>query len=147
MSGRRVLTLLIWSFVLAGGPRCVFAQERPYFVTYDQYLEEAGHFEVGLSNTSGIPKNGNSPYHAPWVELEYCVSGWWTTELYLEGVATNRDGSAFGGWRWENRFRPLRGEHRFNPVLYIEYENINEASRIQKEIVGSGGIEYEPIVE
>ena len=42
----------------------------------------------------------------------------------------------FTGWRIENRFRPLRGEHRINPVLYVEYENINEASRIQKEIVG-----------
>src|SRR6266571_8382586 len=28
-------------------------------------------------------------------------------------------------------------EHRINPVLYLEYEGINEASRIQKEIVGN----------
>jgi hypothetical protein len=31
--------------------------------------------------------------------------------------------------------------------LYIEYESTNEASRIQKEIVGSGGIEYESIAD
>src|SRR5205807_2976853 len=36
-----------------------------------------------------------------------------------------------------NRFRPLAREHWINPVLYLEYENINEASRIRKEIVGA----------
>jgi hypothetical protein len=30
----------------------------------------------------------------------------------------------------------LNGEHQINPVLYFEYENINEASRIQKEVLG-----------
>src|SRR5439155_11642843 len=34
-----------------------------------------------------------------------------------------------------------------NPVLYVEYERINEASRIQKEIVGSGGLQAEPFAE
>jgi hypothetical protein len=32
-------------------------------------------------------------------------------------------------------------------VLYLEYERINEASRIQKEIVGSGRLHFEPIAE
>jgi hypothetical protein len=123
------------------------AQESAYFVTYDHYLEESGNIEIGLATTTGIPKNNQSPYHAPWLELEYGVSGWWTTELYLEGVASHRDGSGPTGWRWENRFRPFRGEHRINPVLYVEFEDINEGSRIQKEIVGSGGIKYEPIAQ
>jgi hypothetical protein len=39
----------------------------------------------------------------------------------------------------------LKEEHRLNPVLYVEYESINEASRIQKEIVGSGALAFEPI--
>jgi hypothetical protein len=121
------------------------AQGRPYFVTYTHYLEEPGNLEIALANTTGIPKNDRSVYHAPWLELEYGFTGWWTAEMYLEGVTTRRDGNGFTGWRWENRFRPLRGERRVNPVLYIEYESINEASRIQKEIIGSGGIAYEPI--
>jgi hypothetical protein len=121
------------------------AQERPYFVTYTHYLEEPGNLEVALANTTGVPKNDHAVYNAPWLELEYGVTGWWTAELYIEAVTTTRDGSGFTGWRWENRFRPLRGEHRVNPVLYVEYESINEASRIQKEIVGSGGTAYEPV--
>lgn len=147
---RRLLVsavFILTSLAIAGAATPARAQERAYFVTYDHYLEEPGNVEVGLALTTGIPKGNHSVYHAPWVELEYGVSGWWTTELYLEGVTTTRDGSGMTGWRWENRFRPFRSEHRINPVLYVEYENINEASRIQKEIVGSGGLHYEPIGE
>lgn len=41
----------------------------------------------------------------------------------------------------------MKSEHRINPVIYIEYENINEASRIQKEIVGSGPLHFGPVSE
>jgi hypothetical protein len=131
----------------AGGASSAFAQEPAYFVTYTHYLEEHGDLEIAVVSTTGIPKAGNSTYTAPWLELEYGVKGWWTSELYLEGVTTRHDGSGFTGWRWENRFRPLKGEHRITPVLYVEYESINEASRIQKEIVGSGGLTFEPIAD
>ncbi len=123
------------------------AQERPYFVTYDHYLEERRSLEIAVATTTGVPKRDQHKYTAPWLELEYGVTGWWTSELYLEGVTTRGDGHAFTGWRFENRFRPLKSEHRLNPVLYVEYENINEASRIQKEIVGAGSVEFEPIDE
>jgi hypothetical protein len=122
------------------------AQERAYFVTYDHYLEEAGALEISIASTTGMPRAGNAAYTAPWLEIEYGVTGWWTTETYLEGVAGG-DGSAFTGWRWENRFRPLSGEHRVTPVLYFEYENVNEASRIQTAVVSRGALEFEPIAE
>jgi hypothetical protein len=133
--------------LLTAVARPAVAQERAYFVTYDHYLEEPGNLEVAVAATTGIPKNGQSAYTAPWLELEYGLTGWWTAELYLEGVTTSRDGAGFSGWRWENRFRPLKGEHRLNPVFYVEYESINEASRIQKEIVGSGSLPFEPIAD
>jgi hypothetical protein len=123
------------------------AQERAYFVTYDHYLEEPGNLEIAVASTTGVPRGDNRGYWAPWLELEYGITGWWTAELYLEGVTTRGDGSGFTGWRWENRFRPLKGEHKMNPVLYVEYERINEASRIQKEIVGSGSLPFEPIAD
>ena len=133
--------------VLAAFAPPTLAQDRAYFVTYDHYLEEPRHLEIAIASTTGIPKNGHAAYTAPWLELEYGFTGWWTGELYLEGVTTRGDGHAFTGWRFENRFRPLKGEHAVNPVLYVEYESINEASRIQKEIVGAGGIPFEPIGE
>jgi hypothetical protein len=137
---RLILTILLCT-------TSAFAQERPYFVTYDHYLEERGNLEIAIATTTGFPKEGDSAYTAPWLELEYGVTGWWTAELYVEGVTTRHDGSGFTGWRGENRFRPLKSEHRFNPVIYFEYEHINEASRIQKEIVGNGGLPFEPISE
>lgn len=113
------------------------AQERPYFVTYGDRLERPGELEVSVLTTIGDVRESPN-YVAPWIEVEYGVTRRWTTEVYLEGVTIHKDASAFTGWRWENRFRPLAGEHFLNPVLYLEYENVNDASRIQKEIVGEG---------
>lgn len=135
-----VLVFTVWSAAAS-------AQDRAYFVTYDHYLEERGNLEVAAATTIGAPKHGQRAYAAPWMEFEYGVTGWWTTELYLEGVSVGGDGRAFTGWRFENRFRPFKSERRINPVVYVEYERINEASRIQKEIVGSGTLHFEPIDE
>src|SRR2546428_1515082 len=112
-------------------------QESPYFVTYDHHLEEPGNLEIETSSTVGVPRAGQHWFFAPYLELEYGVTGRWTSELYLEGQSTAGDSTIFTGWRIENRFRPLAREHWINPVLYLEYENINEASRIRKEIVGA----------
>jgi hypothetical protein len=119
------------------------AQEAPYFVTYDHHLEEPGNLEIETSTTSGIPRSGQQSFIAPYTEIEYGVTGRWTSELYLEGQATPGDSAVFTGWRIENRFRPLKREHGINPVLYLEYENVNEASRILKEIEGHSEISSE----
>ena len=144
MSSARAINWFALAVLLTALP--AQAQERAYFVTYDHYLEEPGNLEIAVATTTGFPREGRG-YAAPWLELEYGLNGWWTTELYLEGVTTSADGSAFAGWRWENRFRPLAGEHRVTPVVYLEYENITEASRIQKEIVGSGPLSLESIAD
>jgi hypothetical protein len=118
--------------------------EHPYFVTYDHSLEEPHKLEVGVADTTGIPKSDRPTYTAPWLELEYGVTNWWASELYLEGVAA-QDGSGFTGWRWENRFRPFAERARLNPVLYVEYEQTSEASRIQTEVAGTGDLSDDPL--
>ncbi|MBZ5656662.1 MAG: hypothetical protein LAO56_15450 [Acidobacteriia bacterium] len=123
-------------FLLASAASFARAQEAPYFVTYDHHLEEPGNLEVETSSTLGIPRSGQRLFFAPYAEIEYGVAGRWTTELYFEGQSTSGDSAVFTGWRLENRFRPLKREHWINPVLYLEYEGVNEATRIQKEIVG-----------
>jgi len=129
-------TLLILFVIAIFGS--VRAQESPYFVTYDHHLEEPGNLELEIYTTSGIPRSGQAAYVAPYMEIEYGVTGRWTSELYLEGQGTVGDSAVFTGWRLENRFRPLKREHWINPVLYLEYERTSEATRIQKEIVGGG---------
>jgi hypothetical protein len=114
------------------------AQESPFFVTYTHHMEEPGNLEIETSSTTGVPRNGQQFYFAPYMELEYGVTVRWTSEFYLEGQSTAGDSTVFTGWRWENRYKPLDREHWINPVLYLEYEDLNEASRIQKEVEGSG---------
>lgn len=124
-------------FLLALFPAgSAIAQEAPYFVTYDHHLEEPGNLEIETSSTIGIPRTGQQLTFAPYGEFEYGVTARWTAELYLEGQTTSGDSAVFTGWRLENRFRPLKREHLINPVLYLEYEGVNEASAIVKEVEG-----------
>jgi hypothetical protein len=132
MVARGVIGLLL---MIGFMPVRASAQESPYIVTYDHYLEEPGNLEVEYFSTFGTQRGGND-FHSYWLELEYGVKAWWTTELYLDGQTTAHDSTIFTGFRWENRIRPLQREHFINPVLYVEYEQINEADKIVKEVEG-----------
>ena len=124
------------TFVLAMVfPRLVRAQERPYIVTYDQFLEEQRNLEIEYFSTYGTQRGGND-FHSYWLEFEYGATAWWTTELYLDAQTTFHDSTVATGFRWENRFRPLKREYFINPVLYVEYEHINGADKILKELEG-----------
>ena len=111
------------------------AQENPYIVAYDHNLEEPGSLEVEYFSTFGTQRGGPG-FHAFWGEFEYGATAWWTTEFYLDGQTTFDQSTLFTGFRWENRVRPLKREHFINPVLYVEFEDINEADKILKEIEG-----------
>jgi hypothetical protein len=115
------------------------AQDWPYFVAYSSDLEEPGNLEIELKSTAATPKYGNF-FFGETMELEYGAKGYWTTELYLSGQATSNDSTIFTGFRWENRFRPLPHEHFINPVLYVEYENVNRADRSLLEVTGHDSI-------
>ena len=115
--------------------RVARAQESPYIVTYDHYLEEPGNLEVEYFSTLGTQRGGNG-FHSYWVEIEYGAKAWWTTEAYVNGQSTFGDSTVFTGFKWENRIRPLQREHFVNPMLYIEYEQINEADKTIKEVEG-----------
>ncbi len=115
------------------------AQERPYFVTYSHALEEPGSLEIALKGTAGSPA-GARAFGGGALELEYGATGWWTTELYLTGQTTAKESTVFTGFRWENRVRPLLREHWVNPVIYVEFEDINGADRSLLEVVGHDGV-------
>ena len=115
--------------------RSLKAQESPYFVAYDHYLEEPGNLEVEYFSTFGTQRGGNN-FHSYWTEFEYGVTGWWTTEFYLDAQTTFHDSTVYSGFKWENRFRPLQREHWINPILYLEYEDVNGTDKTIKEVVG-----------
>lgn len=132
----RELWVLCW--VLTCGVPLVWAGEGPYFVTYTHQMEEQGNLEIENRSVLGKPDGGHR-FLGSALEFEYGVLGWWTSEVYLDGQATSSDSTLFTGFRWENRFRLTKQEHRINPVLYLEFENINGADRTLLEVVGHDG--------
>jgi hypothetical protein len=133
-----MLAAFVALIALLGMPARAAAQENPYIVAYDHYMEEPGSLEVEYFSTFGTQRGGND-FHAFWMEFEYGATAWWTTEVYVDGQTTFHDSTLFTGFRWENRFRPLKHEHFINPVIYIEYEHISGADKILKEIEGHDG--------
>ncbi len=123
--------------LLALFPARSSAQEN-YFITYSHQMEEPGNLEIATKSVAGFPKQAHS-FWGEAVELEYGVKTCWTTELYLDGQTTSGESTVFTGYRWENRFRPLLREHWINPVLYVEFENINGADKALLEVVGHDG--------
>jgi len=135
----RPVWLVLAALVFAATVKTARAQEPPYFVTYSQVLEEPGNLEIAQKGLTGSPKDANAFYSAT-LELEYGAKAWWTTELYLQGQATAGDSTIFTGFRWENRFRVLPTEHAINPVLYLEYEDVNGADKSVLEATGHDSI-------
>lgn len=130
-----LIVLLLAGLASAGH---IHAQDKPYFVTYSQDLEEPGNLEIETKTALGRPHDGNR-FGATAVEFEYGLKAWWTSELYLDGQATAQDSTLFTGFRIENRVRPLMREHLVNPILYVEYENISGADKTILEVVGHDG--------
>src|SRR6266853_3059264 len=137
MTGNRWQGVLVAAGAFLLLPSC-WAGEGPFFITYTHQMEEPGNLEFRTKNVMGKPANGNR-FVSTALEFEYGVKGWWTTELYLDGQTTRGEGALFTGYRWENRFRLLPREHWINPVLYIEFENINGADRSLLEVVNHDG--------
>ena len=135
----RTLFLLLIAFVCLGIASRAQAEEPPYFVAYSHALEEPGNLELAFKGLAASPRDANGFVNST-LELEYGSTAWWTTELYLEGQRTQNESTVFTGFRLENRFRPLPTEHWINPVLYVEYENVNGANKSLLEIVGHDGI-------
>ena len=141
MSNRSLAGLSLTMFMLTGiggYETSAFAAEGPFFITYTHQMEEPGNLEIATKNVAGKPADGNR-FLGSALEVEYGVKGWWTTEVYLDGQTTARDSTLFTGYRWENRFRVLPREHWINPVLYIEFENINGADKSLLELVNHDG--------
>ena len=128
--GTLALLCLVWLTVSDA-----VAGDRPYFITYDQTMEEPGNLEIEMEGLTASPKDGNQ-FLSGITEFEYGAKGWWTTEFYLDGQTTANESTIFTGFRWENRFRLLMREHIINPVFYIEYEDTNGADKSLIEVVG-----------
>jgi hypothetical protein len=126
-------SLLAAGFLFVSMP--LQAGEPPYFVTYDQSMEEPGNLEIEAKGLTASPQGGDG-FLSGVTEFEYGAKAWWTTEFYLDGQTTANQSTIFTGFRWENRFRLLMHDHKINPVFYVEYEDVNGADKSLLEVVG-----------
>src|SRR5258708_25770242 len=134
----QIKNALLALLFLSAIPAPLDASEWPYFITYTHQMEEPGNLEIASKSVTGKPVGGNR-FLGSSTELEYGMTAWWTTEVYLDTQSTRGDSTLFGGYRWENRFRVLPREHWINPVLYFEFENINGADKTLLEVVNHDG--------
>jgi hypothetical protein len=124
-------------FFLSSAVTC-YGQELPYFVTYSHHMEEPGSVEVETKTAGGQPRAGGM-FFGTSTEIEYGTRAWWTSELYLDSQHTVDQSTLFTGFRLENRVHPLLREHILNPVIYVEFEDINGANKSLLEVVGHDG--------
>jgi hypothetical protein len=135
---KRVIIVLL--FVVATRPATALAQEHtpsPYFVSYDHYMEELDTLEIRTDAVLG--SSGMNRFLGDATQFEYGATKWWTPEVYFDWQHTQHEGSLFTGFRFENRFRVFVEPHKINPVLYLEYEHLNGADKVIKEVVGFDG--------
>ena len=71
------------------------------------------------------------------VELEYAPFNQFATEFMVEWFEDLETGSKkFTGFRWENRYRIFKKPVPLNPMAYVEYEDLDPATRYKMEVSG-----------
>ena len=121
-----------------------------YFVTYNHHIDK-GEAELMVMTDYTEPTERSEEaklggYLSQMVELEYGLTEQFATELMLEGFfdASYHYGK-FTGFRWENRYRLNKDENWFlNPVLYMEYEDLDPKTRFKMEVSGRTDGKGEP---
>lgn len=111
-----------------------------YSVTYNHHIEK-GETElmVMLDLTEPVERTGDTGFYmSQMLELEYGVTEQWATEFMVEGFHDLTNGTGrFTGFRWENRYRLSPKKNKgLNPVLYMEYEDLDPLTRFKMEVSG-----------
>lgn len=132
--------LVILAILTVTLPFTVQAGNDIYFVTYNHHIEK-GEVEFMLMTDITAPAERTDKvgtYMSNMLELEYGITNQWATELMVEDFVDFSTGEAnFTGFRLENRYRVVKDENWFlNPVLYMEYEDLDPSTRFKMEVSG-----------
>jgi hypothetical protein len=106
------------------------------FVLYDHHTDEKGETEVNLFSDLSNAVGDESRYNAQLFEIERALTDRWEAALYLEGDKIEGEDYQFGGWRLESRYRLFDYGTFLNPVLYVEYENLNPDHKYLLDVTG-----------
>ncbi|MBI2927407.1 MAG: hypothetical protein HYY24_17055 [Verrucomicrobia bacterium] len=113
-----------------------------YFVTYNHHIAK-GELEVMVMNDFTDPSkfkrqdDGQRSYFSQMIEVEYGLTDQWAIEPMFEGFEEPSTGRMrFTGFRFETRYRLFRREVPLNPILYVEYEDLDPLTRFKMEVSG-----------
>src|SRR5258708_11846597 len=101
---KEILLTLVWRPVVAClvflwvppifTPAPALAQENPYFVAYDHYLEEPGNLEIEYFSTFGTQRGGED-FHSLLGEIEYSAAARGDPEVFFVRPNTVNDRNVF----------------------------------------------------
>jgi hypothetical protein len=132
---RRVFVLAL----IAGGYLPLsqaWAGNEANFVLYDHQTDEKGETEVNVFGDFSNAVGDEPRYAAQLFEIERALTDRWEAALYLEGDKIDGEDYQFGGLRLESRYRPFEYGAFLNPVLYVEYENLNPDHKYLLDVTG-----------
>jgi hypothetical protein len=106
------------------------------FVLYDHHTDAKGETEINVFSDFSSAESGEPHYSAQLLEIERAITDRWEAALYLEGDKIDGADYQFGGWRLESRYRLFDYGAFLNPVLYVEYENLNPDHKYLLDVTG-----------
>jgi hypothetical protein len=131
---RGTLAIALSAAALPSEP--VRAGNEANFVLYDHHTDEKGETEVNIFSDFSNAVGDEPRYSAQLFEIERALTDRWEAALYLEGDKIEDEDYQFGGWRLESRYRLFDYGVFLNPVLYVEYENLNPDHKYLLDVTG-----------
>jgi hypothetical protein len=129
---RRILALMVGCLFV----RHASAGNEANFVLYDHHTDEKGETEVNVFGDFSNAVGDEPRYSAQLFEIERALTDRWEAALYLEGDKIKDEDYQFGGLRLESRYRLFDYGVFLNPVLYVEYENLNPEHKYLLDVTG-----------
>lgn len=112
-----------------------------YLTTYSHHVEK-GELELMLLSDFTAPsrhkrEEGEGDYFSQMIELKYNPTNRLALEFMWEWFKEVETGTGkFTGSRYEIRYRLFEQEVPLNPMVYVEYENLDPTTRYKMEVSG-----------
>jgi hypothetical protein len=139
MSQRALARSIIFLGLIAGAclpTEKATAGNEANFVLYDHHTDEQGETELNVFGDFSNALSEEPRYNAQLFEIERALTDRWEAALYLEGDKIDGEDYLFGGWRLESRYRLFDYGAFLNPVLYVEYENLDPDHKYLLDVTG-----------
>jgi hypothetical protein len=122
-------------------PSPAVAGNGPFFVLYDHRMHDPGELELMPMFDVAAEPDGEM-FLAYMLETELGLTRRWQLDLMTEGHYAENEGYRATGFRVESRYM-LFDAVPLNPIVYVEYEDLDVRTRYQMEVSGRHAAEGE----